>query len=121
MRIRALRPASVLVIGAALASIALAQRIERPGGGERVRPPESIPANESYAPLTTSVFKVLSVRRSDRVIRVLGADGRTADVRVAEHVYDVAKLKSGDAIRVDFFQPDNGDVTLRAAGVWPAY
>jgi hypothetical protein len=32
----------------------------------------------------------------------------------------VSKLKAGDKVKVDFFQPDEGDTRLRAAGVWPA-
>ena len=70
--------------------------------------------------MTTSVFEVLSVRASDRVMRIRGVDGKTADVQVQEHVYDVSKLKAGDKVKVDFFQPDEGDTRLRAAGVWPA-
>lgn len=100
----------------------LAVEAQRAGGGERgsVRRPESIPAVESYAPLTASVFEVLSVRKSDRVVRLKGKDGRAADVRVEDQVYDLAKLKAGDKVRVDFFQPDEGDRILRAAGMWPA-
>ena len=95
---------------------------QRVGGnrGDRVRPVESIPAVESYAPMTTSVFEVLSVSTSDGVIRIRGKDGKTADVHVQEHVYDVSKLKAGDKVKVDFFQPDESDTRLRAAGVWPA-
>src|SRR5512134_3472408 len=105
-----------LALAAALVEPALAQR---PGGGDRPgrdrppRPPESIPAVESYAPLTTSVFEVLSVRASDRVVRLRGKDGKTADVHVADHVYDLSKLKAGDQVRVDFLQPDEGDTRLR--------
>ncbi len=108
-----------VVLGAAFAISADAQRA---GGnrGDRVRPVEPIPAVESYAPMTTSVFEVLSVRPSDRVMRIRGKDGKTADVHVQEHVYDVSKLKAGDKVKVDFFQPDEGDTQLRAAGVWPA-
>lgn len=110
------------VVGA-LGTAADAQRVgggDRGNRGDRVRPPEPIPAVESYAPMTTSVFEVLSVRASDRVIRLRGKDGKTADVFVQEHVYDVSKLKAGDKVKVDFFQPDEGDTRIRAAGVWPA-
>ena len=111
----------VLVATAALGP-AEAQRVggDRGDRGDRVRPPGSIPAVESYAPMTTSVFEVLSVRAADRVIRLRGKDGKTADVHVQEHVFDVSKLKAGDKVKVDFFQPDEGDTRLRAAGVWPA-
>jgi hypothetical protein len=111
---------------AVLLAIVTSAVAQRPDGGDRppirdrVRPPDAIPAVESYAPLTTSVFEVLSVRASDRVIRLRGKDGRTADVHVQEHVFDVSKLKPGDKVKVDFFQPDEADQRLRAAGVWPA-
>lgn len=123
MNLTSIRALCALALAAALAVPALAQR---PGGGDRPgrdrppRPPESIPAVESYAPQTTSVFEVLSVRASDRVVRLRGKDGKTADVHVADHVYDVSKLKAGDQVRVDFLQPDEGDTRLRAAGLWPA-
>ena len=108
-----------VVLGAGFSMTADAQRA---GGnrGDRVRPVESIPAVESFAPMTTSVFEVLSVRASDRVMRVRGMDGKTADVQVQEYVYDLSKLKAGDKVKVDFFQPDEGNTRLRAAGVWPA-
>jgi hypothetical protein len=118
-----IRVAWAVVLAAALAAPAAAQR---PGGGdrgnrgERVRPPDSIPAIESYAPMTTSVFEVLAVRPADRVVRLRGRDGRAADVHVQEHVFDVTRLKPGDKVKVDFFQPDEGDARLRAAGLWPA-
>lgn len=109
-----------MLIGATFAMTADAQRVGGGNRGDRVRPPEPIPAVESYAPMTSSVFEVLSVRSSDRVVRLRGKDGKTADVQVQDHVYDVSKLKAGDKVRVDFFQPDEGDTRLRAAGVWPA-
>jgi hypothetical protein len=31
----------------------------------------------------------------------------------------LSKLKVGDKVRVDFFQPVQGDTQLRAAGIWP--
>jgi hypothetical protein len=108
------------LLGATLAITADAQRVGGGNRGDRVKPPESVPGIESHAPMTTSVFEVLSVRSSDRVMRLRGRDGKTADVQVPEHVYDVSKLKAGDKVKVDFFQPDEGDTRLRAAGVWPA-
>ena len=99
-----------------------AQRVGGGGGnrGDRVRPPDSIPAVESYAPMTTSVFEVVSVRASDRIVRLRGKDGKAADVYVQDHIYDVSKLKAGDKVKVDFFQPDEGDSRIRAAGMWLA-
>ncbi|HET9023045.1 MAG TPA: hypothetical protein VFN64_00645 [Burkholderiaceae bacterium] len=95
---------------------------QRAGGGRGspARPPATIPAFESDASRTSSLFEVLSVRLADRVMRLRGQDGKIADVHVQEHVYDLSKLKAGDKVKVDFFQPDEGDTRVRAAGVWLA-
>ena len=105
------------VLGSAEAQRAGGNRGDR---GDRMLRPGTIPADESYAPMATGVLEVLSVRPSDRVIRLRDKEGKTADVRVQEHVYDVSKLKAGDKVKVDFFQPVEGDTQLRAAGLWPA-
>ena len=119
MRRARIAASAALGLAAVFGFAADAQRVGAADRG-RVRAPESIPPVESYAPLTTSVFEVLSVRSSDRVVRLKGKDGKTADVRVDDHVYDLAKVKTGDKVRVDFFQPDDGDKMLRASGMWPA-
>jgi hypothetical protein len=107
----------VLLAATALGS-AEAQRV---GGnrGDRVLRPGTIPAEEAYAPMAIGVLEVLSVRPADRVIRLRDKQGKSADVHVQEHVYDLSKLKAGDKVRVDFFQPVEGDTQLRAAGIWP--
>ncbi len=112
--------AATLLVLTSFGTVAEAQRVGAGNRGDRVRPPESIPAVESYAPMTSSVFEVLSVRTSDRTVRLKGQDGRSADVHVDHHVYDLSKLKVGDKVKVDFFQPDEGDKAMRAAGIWPA-
>lgn len=121
MRMNSKRSVWVIAIlmGAGCAMTVEAQRV---GGsrGDRVRPTDPIPAVESYAPMAAGVFEVLSVRPSDRIMRIRDKAGKTADVHVQEHVYDVSKLKAGDKVKVDFFQPDEVDTRLRAAGVWPA-
>ena len=88
--------------------------------GDRVPRVGTIPAVENYAPMATGLLEVVSLRAADRVVRVRDKQGKTADVHVQEHVYDLSKLKAGDKIKVDFFQPAEGDTQLRAAGVWPA-
>ena len=111
----------VLLATAALGS-AEAQRVggNRGDRGDRVLRPGTIPAEENYAPMAIGVLEVLAVRPADRVIRLRDKEGKTADVHVQEHVYDLSKLKAGDKVRVDFFQPTQGDPRVRAAGVWPA-
>jgi hypothetical protein len=108
----------VLLAMAAL-STAEAQRAGS-GRGSPGRPPATIPALGSDASTTGGVFEVLSVRAADGVMRLRGQDGKIADVHVQEHVYDLSKLKAGDKVKVDFFQPEEGETRVRAAGVWPA-
>jgi hypothetical protein len=111
----------VLVATAALGS-AEAQRVGGNRGdlGDRVLRPGTIPADEAYAPMAIGTLEVLSVRPADRVIRLRDKNGKAADVQVQEHVYDLSKLKPGDKVKVDFYQPVEGDSQLRAAGIWPA-
>ena len=85
-----------------------------------MRPAATIPAFENYAPMAIGTLEVLAVRPADRVIRLRDKDGKAADVHVQEHVYDLSKLKPGDKVKVDFYQPVEGDTQLRAAGIWPA-
>ena len=108
----------VLLATAALGG-AEAQRV---GGnrGDRVLRPGTIPAEENYAPMAIGTLEVLAVRPADRVIRLRDKEGKSADVHVQEHVYDLSKLKPGDKVKVDFYQPVEGDTQLRAAGIWPA-
>ena len=88
--------------------------------GDRLPRTGTIPAVENYAPMATGLLEVVSVRPADRVVRIRDKEGKSADVSVQEHVYDLSKLKAGDKIKVDFFQPADGDTQLRAAGIWPA-
>jgi hypothetical protein len=69
--------------------------------------------------MAVGVHEVLSVRPADRVMRLRDKEGKEADVHVQEHIYDLSKLKPGDKVKVDFFQPTQGDPRVRAAGVWP--
>jgi hypothetical protein len=68
---------------------------------------------------TPAVYAVISVDADARTVQLRAADGRTGNVHVAEEVYDVSTLKSGDKIRVDFVVPDATNKQLRAASVWP--
>jgi hypothetical protein len=119
-------PRRTLILAFAVSALpagsADAQRVS--GGDRRVdRPlpigPTTIPAVESYPPAAAGIFEVVSVQVSNRVVRLRASDGKTADVGVAEHVYDVSKLKAGDKLKVDFFQPDEVNTKMSAAGIWP--
>jgi len=123
-----MRPIRTALYCAFLAATALASaeaqsvggiRVDRVDRGDRVLRPGTIPAEERQAPMAVGVHEVLSVRAADRVIRLRDKEGKEADVHVQEHVYDLSKLKAGDKVKVDFFQPTQGDPRVRAAGVWP--
>jgi hypothetical protein len=116
---RALIPAFIITV--LISAVADAQRV---GGGDRRGDrtpgvPNPLPAVESYAPAAAGTFEVVSVQASNRVVRLRAGDGKTADVNVAEHVYDLSKLKAGDKVKVDFFQPDEANPKLSAAAIWP--
>jgi hypothetical protein len=66
-----------------------------------------------------AVYEVLSINPSSRTVRLRAADGRTAEVFVGEDIYDIAKLKQGDRIQVDFVKRDQTGGKLKAASVWP--
>ena len=72
----------------------------------------------NYAPVP-AVYDVVSLDREARMVRLRAADGRTGDVFFAEGVYDLATLKAGDRIRVDFVKPEKADKGLKAASAWP--
>ena len=115
---RALIPAFVCMLF--ISTAADAQRAgDRPGVRPRPLGPTTLPAVENYAPAAAGVFEVVSVQASGRVIRLRASDGKTLDVNVAEHVYDVSKLKAGNKLKVDFFQPDEENPKFSAAGIWP--
>lgn len=113
---------SAFICTAVMSSLADAQRAgvgDR--RGDRPRPgPTTLPAVENYSPASAGIFEVVSVQTSNRVVRLRASDGKTGDVNVAEHVYDLTKLKVGDKVKVDFFQPDEENPKISAAGIWPA-
>ena len=112
---RALIPAFIVMT--LISTVADAQRAGP--GDRRPRPLTTLPAVESYAPAAAGIFEVVSVQASDRVVRLRASDGKAVDVSVAEHVYDLSKLKAGDKLKVDFFQPDEANPKVSAAGIWP--
>lgn len=83
------------------------------GGGQRMQG-----GGINYAP-RPAVYSVISIDSYARTVRLRAADGRTGDVYVAEGIYELAKLKAGDKIRVDFVVPDTKNSKLSAASVWP--
>jgi hypothetical protein len=120
-----MRPIRIALCSAFLATAAIGSaEAQSVGGirsdrGDRVLRPGTVPADERAAPMAVGVHEVLSVRPADRVMRLRDKEGKEADVHVQEHIYDLSKLKPGDKVKVDFFQPTQGDPRVRAAGVWP--
>jgi hypothetical protein len=41
-------------------------------------------------------------------------------VKVPDGVYELGKLSPGDRIQVNYYEPDDMNPGLRAAGIWPA-
>jgi hypothetical protein len=118
-----MQPIRTALYCALLAATALGSaQAQSVGGirGDRVLRPGTIPAEERQAPMAVGVHEVVAVRAADRVVRLRDKEGKEADVHVQEHVYDLSKLKPGDKVKVDFFQPNQGDPRVRAAGIWPA-
>ena len=83
------------------------------GGGQRMQG-----GGINYAP-RPAIYSVISIDSYTRTVRLRASDGRTGDVYVAEGIYDMSKLKTGDKIRVDFVAPDATNSKLSAASIWP--
>ena len=71
----------------------------------------------NWAPVP-AVYDVVSLNREARMVRLRAADGRTGDVLFPLGVFDLATLKAGDQIRVDFVKPEKADKGLKAASAW---
>lgn len=105
-----------------ISTAADAQRAVGDRPGQRPLPPlgrATLPAVENDAPAAAGIFEIVSVKTADRVVRLRASDGKALDVSVADHVFDLSKLKAGDKVKVDFFQPDEANPTVSAAGIWP--
>jgi len=96
-----------------------AQKADRPGVRPRPLGPTALPAVENYPPAAAGIFEVISVNAADGLVRLRASDGKALDVSVADHVYDLSKLKAGDKLKVDFFQPGEANSKVSAAGIWP--
>jgi hypothetical protein len=100
-----------LALAAVCALPALAQR--EGVGGRRMQG-----GGINYAP-PPGIFVVVSTDSYAQTVRLRASDGQTADVYVNSDVYDLSKLKAGDRIQVNFFEPDGMNNKLAAANIWP--
>ena len=91
----------------------------RPGAGGGIPRRNVEGQGMNYAP-EPAVYSVLAVDAEARTVQLRAADGRTGVVQVGASVYDLAKIKPGDKIKVDFVLPDEKNPQLRAAAIWPA-
>jgi hypothetical protein len=65
-----------------------------------------------------AIYIVRSVNARENLVQLRDADGRTARVLVTPAVFDLAKLRSGDEVLVDFVVPTSANAPLRASGMW---
>lgn len=64
------------------------------------------------------VFTVVAVHASAHNIRLRDEGGRTAEVHVKPHLFDLSSLRPGDQVEVDFLVPAHGSTKLEAGGIW---
>ena len=84
-----------------------------PGRPGRPLPPGGFYGGMNYGP-APGVFIVSAVNTRDSLLQLRDQDGRTADVYVSPRLLDMATLKAGDEVVVDFFVPDDKDDRLEA-------
>ncbi len=101
---------------------ALAQRPSLPGyrplPGRPGRPlqPGRFYGGMNYGP-APGVFIVGAVNERDSLLQLRDQDGRTAEVYVSPRMFDLATLRAGDEVMVDFFVPGDNDDRLEAASI----
>jgi hypothetical protein len=64
------------------------------------------------------VFTVVDVDADDHTLRLRDDGGRVGLVHVKPNLFDLASLRPGDQVEVDFVVPDRGSTKLEAGAVW---
>lgn len=64
------------------------------------------------------VYVVVAVDTQADTLQLRDESGRTGAVRVAADRYDIAQLKPGDEVEVDFLVPQPGSTALEAGALW---
>lgn len=96
---------------------ALAQRPSQPGSRPgRPGRPGRVYGGVNYG-AAPGVFIVAAVNARDSVLQLRDEDSRTAEVYVNPRLLDVATLKVGDQVVVDFFVQGDNDDRLEAASI----
>jgi hypothetical protein len=67
---------------------------------------------------TPGVYSVVAVDTQAESLQLRDGDGRTALVYVNGDNFDLASVKPGDEVEVDFLVPEPGRTRLEAGGVW---
>ena len=106
-------------------SSAWAQRpthpIARPPGGRRpIVPlgPGRFDQGGAASGALPGIYSVVEVDTKASALRLRDEGGRTGLVYVNEDMFDLASLKAGDEVEVDFMVPDPGSDRLEAGGIW---
>lgn len=64
------------------------------------------------------LFVVVAVDPRASTLQLRDESGRSGTVHVNEDMFDLASLKPGDEVEVDFMVPDPGSTKLEAGGLW---
>ena len=64
------------------------------------------------------VYVVLDVDAQADTLRLRDEEGRTGVVHVSQRSFDLASLKIGEEVEVDFLVPPPGSTRLEAGGLW---
>lgn len=64
------------------------------------------------------VFTVVDVDADDYTLRLRDQSGRVGLVHVKPNLIDLASLRPGDQVEVDFVVPERGSTKLEAGSVW---
>ena len=64
------------------------------------------------------VYVVVGVDARADTLQLRDEGGRTAVVHVKDHVLDLASLKPGDEVQVDFLVPEAGSTRHEAGSIW---
>lgn len=112
--LRALLPA-ILATSFAIGSPALATE----ASADRSPPPSRNQSGSlNYAP-RPALFVVVAIDEYHRILRLRARNGAEADVHVDDRIHDLATLRPGDLVQVDFFVSGAPDEPLAAATIWP--
>jgi hypothetical protein len=114
--------AALAALAGGIASGAWAQRathpIARPPGGGPVAPGRFNRGSGVASGALPGLYVVVDVDADADTLQLRDSGGSTGLVHVRQDLFDIASLKPGDEVQVDFLVPDPGSSKLEAGGVW---